>query len=58
VIQQEYQIFIFEKLPDGTAFWRACVSEQGEIERTIEELAQNSQNEFFAIELETGERAA
>jgi len=48
-MKPEYDIF--EKLPDGSSNWRACVSGQYETERKLQELAEHSQNEFFAIEI-------
>jgi hypothetical protein len=48
-MRPEYDIF--EKLPDGSSNWRACVPGQVEAERKLDELAENSENEFFAIEI-------
>jgi hypothetical protein len=42
---------IFEKLPDGSSNWRACVPGQYEAERKLQDLAEHSGNEFFAIEI-------
>ena len=47
---------IFEKLPDGCPIWRACVSGELEVERKIQELAEYSENEFFAIDLGNQQR--
>ncbi len=41
---------IFEKLPDGSSIWRVCVPGQYDAERKLQELAEHSVNEFFAIE--------
>jgi hypothetical protein len=48
-MRPEYDIF--EKLPDGSANWRACVPGQFEAERKLHDLAEHSENEFFAIEI-------
>ena len=44
---------IFEKFPDGSSVWRACVSGQYEAQRKIQELAESSENEFFVIDIQT-----
>jgi len=48
-MRPEYDIF--EKLPDGSSNWRAFVPGQYEAERKLDELAEYSENEFFAIEI-------
>ena len=48
-MRPEYDIF--EKLPDGSAVWRAFVPGQYDAERKLQELAEHSVNEFFAIEI-------
>ena len=48
-MRPEYDIF--EKLPDGSSIWRACVPGQYDAERKLQELAEHSVNEFFAIEI-------
>ena len=48
-MRPEYDIF--EKLPDGSSIWRVCVPGQYEAERKLDELAEHSENEFFAIEI-------
>ena len=48
-MRPEYDIF--EKLPDGSSNWRACVSGQHETERRLQDLAELSENEFFAVEI-------
>jgi hypothetical protein len=53
-MRREYDIF--EKFPDGTPIWRCCVSGQFEAERKIRDLAEQSSNEFFAIDIQTSER--
>jgi hypothetical protein len=46
---------IFEKFPDGSTIWRACVFGQFEAARKLQELAEHSQNEFIAIDIQAGE---
>jgi hypothetical protein len=48
-MRPEYDIF--EKLPDGSSKWRACVPGQFETERKLRDLAEHSVNEFFAVEI-------
>jgi hypothetical protein len=48
-MRPEYDIF--EKLPDGSSNWRVCVPGQYEAERKLQDLAEHSENEFFAIEI-------
>jgi len=47
---------IFERFPDGSSLWRACIQGQFDAQRKIQELAEHSKNEFFAIDLRTNER--
>ena len=47
---------IFEKFPDGSTIWRTCVSGQFETDRKLKELAEHSNNEFVAIDIQTGNR--
>ena len=46
---------IFEKFPDGSTIWRACVFGQYEARRKLQDLAERSPNEFFAIDIQAGE---
>ena len=46
---------IFEKFSDGSTVWHSCVSGQFNAERKIQELAEQSQNAFFAIDIQAGE---
>jgi hypothetical protein len=46
---------IFEKFPDGSAIWRTCVFGQCEAERKMHELAEHSENEFWAIDIQARE---
>jgi hypothetical protein len=48
-MRPEYDIF--EKLSDGSSNWRVCVPGQYEAECKLQELAEHSENEFFAIEI-------
>ncbi len=48
-MRPEYDIF--EKLPDGSSIWRACVAGQYDTERKLQDLAEHSVNEFFAIKI-------
>jgi hypothetical protein len=42
---------IFEKFPDGSTIWRACVSGRYETDRKMQELAEHSKNKFYAIDI-------
>jgi hypothetical protein len=46
---------VFEKWPDGTSIWRACVSGEYDAQRKVHELAEHSENVFFAINITAGE---
>jgi hypothetical protein len=48
-MRHEYDIF--EKFPDGSTIWRSCVSGRYETERKMQELAEQSENEFYAIDI-------
>jgi len=45
---------IFEKFPDGSTLWRACVAGRYEAQRKVAELAEHSENEFFVIDIQAG----
>jgi len=47
---------IFEKFPDGSTLWRACVSGRYETQRKIQEFSEHSKNEFYAIDILVSER--
>ncbi len=47
---------IFEKFPDGSTTWRTCVSGQFETDRKLAELAEHSENEFVAVDIQAGNR--
>jgi hypothetical protein len=42
---------IFEKFPDGSTIWRACVSGRYQTARKMQELAERSDDEFYAIDI-------
>jgi len=46
---------IFEKFPNGSITWRACVFGQFQAERKLQELTERSNNEFLAIDIQSGE---
>lgn len=50
MIRREYDIF--EKFPDGSPLWRACVSGRYAAQRKMQELAEFSNNEFFVIDIQ------
>jgi hypothetical protein len=43
---------IFEKFPDGSSIWCVCVHGWYEAERKMYELADQSENEFYALDIE------
>ena len=43
---------IFEKFPDGSTLWRACIAGRYEAHRKMQELAERSENEFYAIDIQ------
>ena len=47
---------IFERFPDGSSLWQACVQGQFDTQRKIQELTEHSKNDFFAIDLTLHER--
>jgi hypothetical protein len=49
---REYDLF--ERFPDGSSLWRACVSGLGNTRHQLEKLAQKSQNKFYAIDVTAG----
>ena len=52
-MKQEYDLF--EKFPDGSSLWRNSVCGLGTTRVRLWELAQRSENHFYAINLTTGE---
>ena len=43
---------VFEELNDGSTVWRACVVGMENVESKLRELALESNNKFFALNLE------
>ena len=50
MLRRDYDIF--EKFPDGSTLWRACVRGQFEAQRKINELAERSENKFYMIDIQ------
>jgi hypothetical protein len=46
---------LFEKLADGTSIWRTCASGRIDAQQKLQNLADHSANEFYLIDIETGE---
>ena len=53
MLRREYDIF--EKFPDGSTLWRACVSGRYAAQRRMQELAEFSDNEFYVIDIQATE---
>jgi hypothetical protein len=45
---------LFEKFPDGSSLWRACVIGLEGARRHMSDLAQRSPNQFYAMHLVSG----
>ena len=45
---------IFEKFPDGSSLWRACVQGLKSTRLHLQELSEKSENRFYAIDLWSG----
>ena len=43
---------IFEKFPDGSTLWRICVRGRFNAQRKMDELAEQSENQFFMIDIQ------
>jgi hypothetical protein len=43
---------VFEELPDGSAVWRACVFGMGNVRLKFRELAKETGNKLFALDLQ------
>jgi hypothetical protein len=43
---------VFEKFPDGSTLWRACVGGRFEAQRKVYELSEQSENKFFMIAIQ------
>jgi len=50
VIRRDFDIF--EKFPDGSTLWRACVRGRFEAQRKMDELAERSENQFYMIDIQ------
>jgi hypothetical protein len=46
---------IFEKFPDGSTLWRACVPGRYEALRKMQAYAEHSENSFYAIDIQAAE---
>jgi hypothetical protein len=46
---------VFEKFPDGSTLWRVCVAGRYEAQRKMYELAEDSESEFFLIDIQAGQ---
>jgi len=51
----QHDFDLFEKLADGSSIWRTCASGQTDAHQKLENLAAHSDNEFYSIDIETGE---
>jgi hypothetical protein len=43
---------IFERFPDGSTLWKACVRGRYNAQRKMDELAERSDNQFFMIDIQ------
>lgn len=43
---------VFEKFPDGSTLWRACVTGRYEAQRKMQELREHSENEIFILDIQ------
>jgi hypothetical protein len=50
-----YEYDLFEKFLDGSSLWRDSIPGVEETRLRLQELAQRSENQFYAINLATGE---
>jgi hypothetical protein len=48
-MRREYDVF--EKFPDGSTLWRACVTGRYEAQRKIHELREHSENDFIFLDI-------
>lgn len=51
----EHEYDLFEKFPDGSSLWSDSVPGFETARLRLKELAQRSENQFYAIDLITGE---
>jgi hypothetical protein len=47
---------VLERFPDRSTLWRASVTGRFEAERKMRELAEQSDNEFFLIDIQAGQQ--
>jgi len=50
----KHQYDLFEKFPDGSSLWRACVIGLQATLSHMSDLAQRSQNQFYALHIKSG----
>jgi len=43
---------VFEEYPDGSTIWRGCVFGMGNVESKLRELAKETSNKLFALNLQ------
>jgi hypothetical protein len=55
-MKHEYDLF--EKFPDGSSLWRACVIGLKGTRQCLQDLAQHSPNGFYALHLISGKRVS
>jgi hypothetical protein len=51
-MQRAYDIF--ERFPNGSSKWRTFVCGEYDAQRILQGLAEHSENEFFAIDIQAG----
>jgi len=51
----KHEIELFERFPDGSSLWRDSVPGLEKTRFRLQELAQKLENQFYAIDLTTGE---
>jgi hypothetical protein len=56
--QINYEYDLFEKFPNGSSLWRGSFSEFETACHRVKELAEKSENQFYAVSLTTGEAVA
>ncbi len=53
-IPMSHQYDLFEKFPDGSSLWRACVFGRESAWLQLRDLSERSQNQFYAINVVSG----
>lgn len=48
-MRRDYEVF--ERFPDGSTLYRACVTGRFEAQRKLHELREHSENEFFVLDV-------